>query len=312
MTKEYARLPVKLRLIFWPYLRLSLFFWLSYALLDGALLHWRPAFDPPADFWQLLGPGVVAAVLVLWVIWPRLRLLEKVKKGDSATLLSITAVVTMAFGCNYLHDYLRASLGHLEILDSPAAFLHRPPRGIYYCFRHKYQSARYAGVEWQNYTTNKGRTLVLHLYVATPLLASPADTVLPATTWQGLHYSTEVSARASEAEKQAAYQAFLKRTAAEFGGERFTAPAGYYARIPNADERAAYLRAAQRARLHLPAAPAPVLLVQAGEVSFAALKREALQYLASWLGGGTAVFFMWLLLSSLPAANAQAFRARHP
>ena len=312
MTKEYARLTDKLSLMFWPFLRLALLFWAGYALLDGALLHWLPGFDPPADFWQLLGPGVLAAALLLWRLWPRLRLLETGQKEHTPLLLSIAAVATMAFGTSYLHDYLRAALGRFDTLDSPAALRPGSSPGTFYRFRHKYQAARYAGVEWQAYPIRKGRDLVLHLYVATPLLTSPADTVLPATTWQGLHYSTEVSASASEADKQAAYQAFLKRTASQFREEDFNAPAGYYARMPNSDERAAYLRAARRTRLPLPAASVPILVVQAGEVSLAALRQEALYYLACWLGGGTTVFFFLLLISRLPAVSAQSFRARHP
>jgi hypothetical protein len=310
--KEYAPLTDKLSLIFWPFLRLALFFWGGYALLDGALLHWLPGFDPPTDFWQLLGPGVLAAALLLWRLWPRLRLLETGKKEHTPLLLSIAAVATIAFGTSYLHDYLRAALGRFDTLDSPAALRPGSSPGTFYRFRHKYQAARYAGVEWQAYPIRKGRDLVLHLYVATPLLASPADTVVPATSWQGLHYSTEVSASASEADKQAAYQAFLKRTASQFREEDFNAPAGYYARMPNSDERAAYLRAARRTRLPLPAASVPILVVQAGEVSLAALRQEALYYLACWLGGGTAVFFFLLLIGRLPAVSAQSFRARHP
>jgi|GEM_PF-3708735 len=308
MAEEYAGLTVTLNLIFWPFLRLALLFWAGYGLLDGALLHWLPGFDPPANCWQLLGPGMLAAALLLWLLWPRLRLLETGKKDNSPLLLSITAVATMAFGTNYLHDYLRVALGRFETLDSPAVLRRPPLRSTFYCFRHQYSAAHYAGVEWQAHLVNNGRNLVLHLYVATPLLASPADTVLPATSWLALHYSTKISARVSEADKQAAYQAFLRHTATQFGKEDFAAPAGYYARMPNTDERAAYLRAARRARLPLSATP---ILLIAGKVSLATRKQKALYYLACWLGGGTTVFFIILLISRLPAASAQAFRARH-
>lgn len=311
MGKEYARLPEKLRFILWPSARLAFIFLAGYGLLDGALLYWLPPFDPPADFWKFLGPGIIATVLVVWLSWPRLRLLHGIEDKGRAiapTFLSMTAVAIITLGTSHLHEYLRASLGRLEILDSPAVLLHRPSLGTYYCFRHKYQTARYAGVEWQNYVVEKSHTLIFNLYVATPLLASPADTVLPMAGWQGLHYSAEVSSNASKTEKEAAYQAFLKRTMAQFGTEDFSAPAGYYERIPNTSERAAYLRAARSAARRLPDTGVPLLLLQPGQVSLVTLQREALGKLAGWLSAGAGLFFITLFFAKLPVARAQAFR----
>ena len=311
MAADYTQLTDKLTLIFWPYLRLTLLFLTGYGLLDGAVLHWFPDFDPPNEFWKLLGPGVVAAVFVLWLLWPRLCLLaDSAGRGNIRVLLAMTAVVTMAFGTNYLHEYLRISLGRSEILDSPAALMGSRSLGTYYRFRHQYQTPRYAGAEPQSNTSDKGRTLVFHLYVATPLFATPADTGRPVAAWQGLHYSTQVSNRASEAEKRTAYQAFLRRTTSLFKQEKFPVPAGYYERIPNTDERAAYLRAALRTGLCAPTTTNIPLLLQPGQAPLATLKRSAAYYLAGWSSGGTLLFFILLLIPYLSATGAQAFRTR--
>ena len=312
MAATYTQLTDKLTLIFWPYLRLTLLFLTGYGLLDGAVLNWFPRFDPPDLFRKFLGPGVVAAVFVLWLLWPRLRLLATSKgRGDIRVLLSMTAVATMAFGTNYLHEYLRAALGRLEVLDSPAALTASRSLGTYYRFRHQYQTPRYAGAEPQSNTSDKGRTLVFHLYVATPLFASPADTERPVAIWQGLHYSARISARASEAEKKAAYQHFLRRASLQFDQEKFAVPTGYYEYMPNTDERAAYLRAARRTGLCPPSITSPLLIVQPGQMSFATLERGAVYRLAGWLSGGVMLFFLVLLFPYLSATSAQEFRTRH-
>lgn len=309
MTANYTQLTNKLTLIFWPCLRLTLFFLAGYGLLDAVLLNWRPAFDPPNEFWKLLGPGAVAAVLVLWRIWPRLSLLTTSKgRGDTRVLLGMTTVITMAFGTNYLHEYLRASLGHLQVLESPAAFTINH-LGSYYRFQQQYQTPRYAGSEPQTSTLDKGRTLVFHLYIATPLFASPADTGRPAAIWQGLHYSAQTNNRASEAEKKKAYQAFVQRTTSQFNQEKFVAPAGYYERIPNTNERAAYLRAARHTGLSAPAAP--LLLLQPGLAPLATLRRSAAYHLLGWLGGGMTLFFVVLLFPYLSATSAQVFQSKN-
>ncbi len=311
MASDYTQLTNKLKLIFWPYLRLAFLFVAGFGLLDAALLHWLPDFDPPYLFWKLLGPAVVAAVLVLWLLWSRLCLLAEGKgRGNLAVGMSLIAVATMAFGTSCLHDYLRVWLGRLVVADSPASWAAGRPRGTYYRFRHKYQTARYAGVEPQTTTADKGRKVIFHLYVATPLFASPADTGQPTASWQGLHYSAQVDAQASEAAKKTAYLAFLRHADTLLTQEKFTAPAGYYERIPNTDERAAYLRAARRTGLCPPTASFPVLLLQPGQVSFTDRKRSALRYLAGGLGGGMVFFFIILLFPYLSTTRAQDFWAR--
>jgi hypothetical protein len=213
----------------------------------------------------------------------------------------------MAFGTSHLHEYLRASLGRLEALESPAA-LTNTHLGSYYRFQHKYQTSHYAGIEPQTSTLDKGRTLVFHLYVATPLFASPADAGRPAAIWQGLHYSAQVNDRASEADKKKAYQAFVRRTTSQFNQEKFAAPAGYYERIPNTDERAAYLRAARRIGLSAPTGP--LLLLRPGQAPLATLRRSSAYHLLGWLGGGMTLFFVVLLFPYLSATSAQEFQTK--
>lgn len=209
MAANYIQLTNKLTLILWPYLRLTILFLSGYGLLDGTLLNWLPRFDPSNGFWTLLGPGVFAAALVLWLLWPRLHLLGKNQGEDKLPiLLGMIAMLVMASGANSLHNYLRATLGRLEVLDSPATLTASHSLGTYYRFRRRYQTPRIAGIESQTITSDKGRNLVFHLYVATPLFASAADTKRPPAIWQGLHYSAQVSNQASHAQKEASYRAF--------------------------------------------------------------------------------------------------------
>jgi len=311
MADNYTQLTDKLTLVFWPYLRLTLLFLAGYGLLDGALLQWVPGFDPPSEFWKFLGPGVLATALVLLLLWRRLRLLTDTKgRGNLFVAMSILAVAPMVFETNYLHEYLRASLGRLVVLDSPATPDSSRLLGTYYRFQHKYQTPRYAGLESQSNTSDKGRTLNFHLYVVTPLFASPADTGRPATFWQGLHYSASISAHASEAEKKAAYRAFLRRTATQFEQEKFAVPTDYYERIPNTNERAAYIRAARSTGPRPPNVTSRLLILKPGQASLATLKRKSLYYLVGWVSGGAMLFLFVLLFPYLSATSAQAFRTK--
>lgn len=311
MAANYIQLTNKLTLILWPYLRLTILFLSGYGLLDGTLLNWLPRFDPSNGFWTLLGPGVFAAALVLWLLWPRLHLLGKNQGEDKLPiLLGMIAMLVMASGANSLHNYLRATLGRLEVLDSPATLTASHSLGTYYRFRRRYQTPRIAGIESQTITSDKGRNLVFHLYVATPLFASAADTKRPPAIWQGLHYSAQVSNQASHAQKEASYRAFLQHVSTQFSQERFIAPFDYYERIPNTDERAAYVRAARSTGLYLPNTAHPLLLLQPTQMSIMAFKRSSLAQLASWLGGGTVLFFVVLLIPYLSTISAHELRNR--
>jgi rhomboid protease GluP len=307
---DFTQFHNKLKLIFWPYLRLAALFLVGYGLIDGALLAWAPTFEPPDELRKLLVPGLVAAVVVMLVLWPRIRLLaDNGKQNDPRWMLAVVAVAVLACGANCLHGYLYAALNRQTVLDSPRAVPAGRPPGAYYQFGHTAPAARYAGADAEFGTSDKGRKFTFTLYVAVPLLVSPADTLRPVRVWQGLRYTGDIAADASPAEKEAAYKAFAQRTQEQLNNEQFSVPFGYYERLPNTTARQAYVRAARRTGLCPPDTLQPLLVLQPATEPFAARGRSSGYWLLGWLGGGSALFFGLLLIPYLSDTAVQQFRA---
>jgi membrane associated rhomboid family serine protease len=307
---DFTQFHTKLQLIFWPYLRLALLFLVGYGLADSALLAWAPTFEPPEELRKLLVPSLVAAVVTMLALWPRIRLLaDNGKQNDPRWMMAMVAIAVMGCGASCLHGYLYAALNRQAVFASPRAVPAHQPPGAYYQFGHTVQTVRYAGAEAEFGTADKGRKFVFTLYVAVPLLASPADTLRPARVWQGLRYTGNIEASASPAEKEAAYQAFARRTQEQLTQEKFLVPFGYYERLPNTTARRAYVKAARRTGLCPPDTLQPLLVLQPATEPFATHGRSAGYWLLGWLGGGSLLFFGLLLLPYLSGTAAAEFRA---
>ncbi|MBF9143889.1 rhomboid family intramembrane serine protease [Hymenobacter properus] len=310
MTKSYEPLKDKIELIFWPYLRLALLFLAAYGLLDWALLTWMPSFEPPEELWKLGLPLVVSAGAVAFLLWPRLRLLaEGPGNFDARLFLAMIALAVMTCGANCLHGYLAATRSKMVELASPASVDPTQPLGRYYRFRTEHTNARYAAAAVRMNTSNKGSRLNFHLYISTPLLASPADTLQRVPVWLGLHYTDDVRTSASDSEKEAAYRAFLQRSEKLFRAEKFENPLGYYYRLGNTKERDAYVEAARRSALANTDTTKAVVVLQPGEETFALRGLDSAKWLMGWVGVGSGVFLALLLIPRLITMNVIEFRA---
>ena len=309
MTDTYRLPKDKLTLIFWPYLRLVLLFLLGYGVLDWALLRWWPAFEPSEELRKLGLPLLLSAVLVLLVLWPRLRLLEGAdSRRDFRIWLAMLAVGVMGCAANCLHGYL-ADRGSMTVLDSPGAVAAGQPQGHYYQFRHLSFNPRFRGGDVRFGSADKGRKLTFALYLSTPALGSPADTLHPVAVWLGRHYQDDISSSASATEKEAAYRAFIKRSEHQFQREDFSDPLGYYVRLPNTEARESYLKAARGTGLCPADTTKALLVLQAADEPFAARGQSSIHWLLGWLLGGSILFFGLLLPPSLLTQRVLDFRA---
>lgn len=314
MGQKQADLSNKLELIFWPFLRLLGLFLGLYGLVDGALLRWLPTFEPHEELRRVLVPLVLAVVVVPLGLWPRLRLLREGEgRRDPRALLVMLAVPILGFGATFVHNLVVAGTGRLAKLDSPAAFFPDRPPAHYYTFRRLHQSPHYVGVEPRVSKDGKGNKLHFHLYVVTPMLASLADTLRSATVWRALHYYDQVSLDASETERQAAFHAFMLRSQTRF--EQVDAGRvdfAYFRRLPNNDDRAAYLRAVRRSVLRPDDATQPLLILEPGEGAFDVRAHKPTTWLLGWLTASSLLFLLLLAAFPLDPDAVETFReGRH-
>ena len=310
MANDYTQLKDKLQLIFWPYLRLVLLFLTVYGLLDWALLILAPAFEPPEELWELGLPLLVGAAAIVALLWPRLRLLSEGRgRFDARVFLALITLAVMTCGAASLHGYLVASQSKMVVLDSPANVDLSQPLGRYYQFRTEHLNPKYRAGAVRINTSDKGKQLNFHLYISTPVLAAPADTLRRMPVWLGVHYSDDISAQASDSEKEAVFQAFLKRSDILFRAEKLENPLGYYARLGNTDERAAYVEAARRTGFAPADTTQALMVLQSGDETFALRGNDSARWLTGWVSIGSVLFFILLMIPNTLSWRVNEFRA---
>ena len=127
--------------------------------------------------------------------------------------------------------------------------------------------------------------------------------------WMGVHYSDDISTQTSAAEKEAAFQAFIKRSESLFKAEKFENPLGYYSRLGNTDERQAYVEAARRTGFATADTTQVLMVLQPGDETFALRGNDSARWLMGWVGIGSCLFLILLMITSTLSRRVSEFRA---
>ena len=186
----------KLRLIFWPLVRLELVCLAAYGGLLWLTLRVFPTFDPPEGLWRGGLLGVVAVVSVAHVLVPRLRLLrrerryQKPRNGDWRSLLFMVAPVGLWGSLFCLHGCVLALCG--PVVEVGRLRAEAPvPMARFYVMAAPFVSHWGTGGNIETSTTSKGKSLTFTLFLTCPLFNTPADTASGKVRfWLGPLYPT--------------------------------------------------------------------------------------------------------------------------
>lgn len=255
-------LRLKLRYIFWPYLRVLLLTIAGAACVSALLTVALPQVEPPEWLMLWLSPAIVALALVTLVLWPHFRLLlerngprRRFEKGNLRDLLVITAAVTLACAWGSTSYFVQARVGSLRRLPTLASVADYPS-ARYYQAPDLALDSLHMGVEFQTESTGKHNDyLKLKL-----LIACPVGTTVAAPAWVGFAYSDQIKRSASPSIQEAAYQKLVQASKQAFHSDKIKL-IRYLKRAPNNDERTELERAASRSvRYHAGAGQLLILL----------------------------------------------------
>jgi rhomboid protease GluP len=166
---------LKLRLIFWPFLRLLLlvpaayagFCWLISTMLDTPLEG-----EVKSDFWLL---GLVGGVAVLVGLRPRIHLLQSRGDGRWRALFYFPAVISLGIATSAATTALQAITRRLVPLNHIGELPGCPATNTAFEVRNFYLARSHTTMEKKYATVKSG--VELTLYFATPLFRTAADTV---------------------------------------------------------------------------------------------------------------------------------------
>jgi rhomboid protease GluP len=160
----------KIRLIFVPYLLLLLACMVVYSFLNWRLYLLNPSDRIPEGIVLILGPVLLAIVVVLIWLRPRLRLLTvKAERTYPQFALNMLSVMAMAIPVILLQHLLVKTTGELTQLKTPSDIT-KKSYSKYYTVAEFAELKKYAFILSATTTSNKGKTYVHHVYFAMPLI----------------------------------------------------------------------------------------------------------------------------------------------
>ena len=213
-------IDTKLRRIVLPLIVLSSVFTLGYSFLNWLLVaktDFIPLDEDVVDLWL---PGALAWILVIILIQPRLRFLKiRDKRNNLPFLYHFAAVALVAVPALVAQGYVKTATGdvtHVRDGDRIAT----SPRTKFYvadniCMHlDKPTSHGFAAI------TGKGNNfLKFDFYVLAPICSTTAESSAPRQVWLGFKYHHSMSNSASDAEKNNAYDLFVRESLQAFTAE---------------------------------------------------------------------------------------------
>jgi rhomboid protease GluP len=209
---KFEDVGFRIRNIFLPLVALSLAFTALYSVLDWFFVArdgWISLDEEVADIWL---PSGLAWILVIFLIQPRLRMLNlRDKRKNLPPLYHFAAVAVVAVPSIIAQGYVRTATGDIaHVADISQVSIDKPSK--YYvadnvCM-HLNKPVGHAFVT----TSGKGsQTLNFDLYVLAPV-CSTSGTADQRTIWLGLKFHQSMSNSASKADKRSAYDEFVKES----------------------------------------------------------------------------------------------------
>jgi membrane associated rhomboid family serine protease len=233
----------KLKLIYFPYLLISILFivaYLSSLWLLNIKLDVLPLKEDVLHYWLPVGLSCIVAYLLLR---PRVKLLKIDFESRQSVPIYLLLVATMAvptvLGCGYLTK-VSGDILHLDNIMQITD--HKPEK--YYTIKDYYLDKNDIGYEPAISYSDKGRSLIMKLYIVVPIRENAHDSVFaPIRAWYGMKYTYSVSAsKLDDADKEAEFRDFLNDSERKFVYEDLT-KFQYLERAANNEDKDRYLAA---------------------------------------------------------------------
>jgi rhomboid protease GluP len=305
-TVFIENLRLKLRYILWPYLKVLVLFMVGTAVFHTALFSIWPTAEPVDWLWTFVGPLVGCGALLALVLWPNFRLVKDYRRGNLGELFFLVALATMVCSWGGIGHYLRAALSPLRPLATLAE-LSTSPASRYYQVRQVTLDSTHIGIEQQAEVTGKNNEhLNFRLWIACPVTGQAQ--AVPA--WLGFTYSYQMSSRATQTEKEAAYREFLRTSEQRFNHDRWQ-PFTYLERSANNEMRQGLRAAASHSPRYQAGTEPPVILLPV-HTPFAERGKDAWQVIRWSAIVGNGLFLLLVLVVPLKEVRKLELLAGQP
>ena len=169
----------KTKLIFIPFFITAICFVIAYTFLDWLLVIRWQVLNVKEEIVQYWAPLTLAFISLLIWVRPRLKLLEKRKKGDFISLMLFIGTIAMSAPAIIAQMYLATATGKLTFLHSIHELKSDSLTKFYMLTAH-YVEKDNPGIYYTSDVSGKyGDDLNLYLYIACPIYDSIGETPKP-------------------------------------------------------------------------------------------------------------------------------------
>lgn len=227
----------KLRLIYLPFLVMTISFIVLYTLLNWLLFIKTNMFSIKEDIVNFWLPFGLSWIPVLLWLRPRIKLLKlRGGNGNLPFLYLFIAALAMAIPTIVAQGYIEKASGTLTTLETINE-IDKGEQTKYYTVKKFYIDKANIGVHSSFDVSGKhNENFNMHLYVVLPIFGSEADTTNSSClAWLGVKYSEQISNRLEDNEKGEKYQAFANESQKDFDNKdvnKFV----YLDRVGNTDD----------------------------------------------------------------------------
>ncbi len=227
----------KLRLIYLPFLVMTISFIVLYSFLNWLLFIKINTFSIKEDIVNFWLPFGLPWIPVLLWLRPRIKLLKLTSgNGNLPFLYQFIAALAMAIPTIVAQRYIEKASGTLTKVETINE-IDKGEQTKYYTVKSFYIDKTNIGVHSSFDVSGKhNENFNMHLYVVLPILGSEADTTNSnCLAWLGVEYSEQISNRLEYKEKEEKYQAFANESQKDFDNKdvnKFV----YLDRVGNTDD----------------------------------------------------------------------------
>lgn len=297
------RLSDKLRIIYVPFLLITVGFILVYTLL-----HWLlfikagiPLKEDIVRFWLPFGLPIIP--ILIW-LRPRLKLL-RFKNDNASSAFYFFALIAIAIPTIIAQEYLVTATGKKTQLNDIAEFS-RVEKTRYYSLKDYFVDKQHIAIH--NTATVTGRRnedFNMLIYIVMPILENNADTIKTEHSyWLGKKYSKRISNGLSDEEKDDNYKAFAEKSQKEFDETDFN-QFTYLEVIGNTEGHDEYNTALKKLKQKQ---PDQTIIFEAKTEPFEARNGKKLYWMLGSLVIGLFVYFIFLLFLKFQENKLKQFK----
>jgi rhomboid protease GluP len=220
MHMNRQTIDFKLRRLILPLILLSFAFTIGYSFLNWLLVAKASLIPLDEDVVDLWLPAALAWIFVIILIQPRLRFLKiRDKRNNLPFLYHLAAVAVVAVPALVAQGYVKTATGDVTHVGDADRIATSPPTKFYIAASICMHLDRPTSHGFPAITGRGNNILNFDFYVLTPICSTTVASSAPRQVWLGFKYHHSMSNSASDAEKDSAYDSFVRQSLQAFNAE---------------------------------------------------------------------------------------------